>query len=104
MLDQLWNDDQGGVSAGSFLFLVVIIAIGSVVGLQIIRDHIVQEYADVAVALEELNQSYAYIISINNVPIVSVVHIEDGSSLNDPPNAPAACIEFVEPIPGEGGF
>ncbi len=106
MIRRLWNDTDGGVSAGVFLLLIVLIGIGSVVGLQIIRDHIVQEYGDVAVALERLSQSYRYRITVNGNIIVDVNHTDPAPTITDPIGGPPACLQFIPPDPGseEGDF
>lgn len=95
LIKHFWIDTKGEVNAGAFLLLVVLVAIGAVVGLQVIRDHIVQEYGDVAVALEELNQSYFYAILIDGEDPIIRFYNDTGPGLTDPPNAPPACIEFV---------
>lgn len=55
---KLWHDQSGSIPALSWMFLVTIIVIGAIVGLVTLRDQLVQEYGDLAVALDSLDQSW----------------------------------------------
>jgi len=55
---RLWNDQRGAVSTVSTLLLYTILSLGAIVGLATLRNHIVQEYGDLAVALDHLDQSW----------------------------------------------
>ena len=57
LLRKLWHDEHGAISAMSMLLLVILLALGAIVGLTAIRDQIVQELGDISMALENLNQS-----------------------------------------------
>ncbi len=57
LLHTLWHDEAGAISAMSWLLLVTILALGTIVGLTTLRDQIVQELGDIALALENLDQS-----------------------------------------------
>ena len=57
-LKSLWNDQQGATGAMGLILLATILAIGAIVGLTTLRDQIVQEMGDLAVALENLDQSF----------------------------------------------
>ena len=56
---RLWRDQVGGMSAIGTILLCTIVALGSIVGLVVLRNQIVQEYGDLSVALDSLNQSWA---------------------------------------------
>jgi len=83
---RLWSDEFGFVSATEALLMTTILGIAMVVGLQTIRDAIIQELGDVAVALDHLDQSYVFTISGATHQYI------DTSSLTDPVGAPPACI------------
>lgn len=55
-----WRDDRAAVSPVALIFVTTIVAIGAMVGLVTVRDQVVQQFGDVAVALEALDQSYSY--------------------------------------------
>ena len=54
----LWNDQSGETSTLSLVLICTIIAIGATVGLTAYRDQVVQEFGDLSVAIESLNQSF----------------------------------------------
>jgi hypothetical protein len=62
---RLWRDCQGTTSVASTILVTTIVAMGAMVGLATLRDHIVQQFGDVAVGLDHLDQSYAYNIEID---------------------------------------
>lgn len=49
----------------SIILIMVLMSIGVIVGGVALRDSIVQQYGDMAVALDRLDQSYAYRIEID---------------------------------------
>ena len=83
---RLWNDEFGFVSGTELLIMTAILGLGMVVGLQTVRDAMIQELGDVAVALDHLDQSYSF-----TVGTVSSRYI-DTITLQDPAGAPPACI------------
>ena len=57
-ITNLWRDQRGFTSVMSTIMLTTIVAIGAIVGLATLRDQLVQEFGDVATALENLDQSF----------------------------------------------
>ena len=57
-LDALWNDESGEISIMSLVLICTLIAIGATVGLTALRDQVTLEFGDVAVAIENLDQSF----------------------------------------------
>ena len=57
---RLWNDEAGFVVSSELVLVATILVIGMVVGLTTVRDQVVQELADVAGAISDVNQSYSY--------------------------------------------
>ncbi|MDF1743670.1 MAG: hypothetical protein P1V19_08240 [Gimesia sp.] len=74
---QFWSDQRGSVSPFATVLMVTILVIGIIPGISTLRDHIVQNYGDVAVALESFDQSYSY--TVNGVTSEYV----DSNSLTD---------------------
>lgn len=87
----------------ALVLIVVLLAMGVIVGAVALRDHLVQELGDAATALDQLDQSYSYEISIDpdgpggNPAIVHSASYQDPSpTLNDQPDEPPAGIVFVD--------
>ena len=62
---RLWRDDRGTASIVSLIFVTSILALGAIVGLAVLRNQVVQEFGDVAVALDQLDQSFSYTIRVD---------------------------------------
>ena len=98
---------RGSASMMSIVLLVVLLALGVIVGAVALRDHLVQEFGDAAVALDHLDQSWSYVISIDQDGDGNVDHqcmagyTDPAPTLMDPgtpgmPQPPAG-ITFVTP-------
>ncbi|MEC8160829.1 MAG: hypothetical protein VX111_06840, partial [Planctomycetota bacterium] len=61
---RLIRDERGSVAAMSTLFLTVMLGLGVIGGLVVVRDHLVQEFGDFGVALDNLDQSFLYHIEV----------------------------------------
>jgi len=59
-LRRLWSDDAGFIISAELVLVATIVVIGLVVGLVFVRNQVVQELVDVAQAIGNMNQSYAY--------------------------------------------
>lgn len=57
---RLWGDESGVVVSTDLILVSSILVIGLLVGLTSLRDQIVQELGDTAVAVGNLNQSYSF--------------------------------------------
>ena len=64
VVQQLWRDTRGNMAPVDLILMTAITAIGVMVGLVIVRDGVVQEMGDVAVALDNLDQSFSASISL----------------------------------------
>lgn len=60
MLHQIWKDEAGFVVSTELVLIATILVIGMVVGLATVRDAVVQELGDVALAIGSINQTYSY--------------------------------------------
>lgn len=56
---RLWGDESGFVVSSDLILISTILVIGLLAGLVTLRDQIVQELGDVAMAVGNLNQSYS---------------------------------------------
>jgi hypothetical protein len=57
---KLWSDESGFIVSTDLILISSILVIGLLVGLVTLRDQIVQELGDVAVAVGNMNQSYSF--------------------------------------------
>lgn len=55
---RLWKDQRGAIPAVSALLLYTILVLGVTVGLVTLRNQFVQEFGDLSVALDHLDQSW----------------------------------------------
>ncbi len=60
LLAKLWSDEAGFVVSTELALIATILVIGLIVGLTSIRDQVVQELADIAGMVSQLNQSYSF--------------------------------------------
>jgi Flp pilus assembly pilin Flp len=86
-----WEDETGVISVGQALLMLTVVVIGMIAGLATVRDQLVQEFGDMAVALESLDQSYS--MTINGVTTEFI----DSTTLADPADDEPACIDIEEP-------
>lgn len=110
----LWGDESGFVVSSDLILISSVLVIGLLVGLVSIRDQIVQELGDMAVAVGNLNQSYSF--AGHNVTFASFTFTVAGSNFadasdfgengtgeanTDPPNSEPAGIEVSFPASSE---
>lgn len=60
MLTKFWNDEAGFVVSSELVLIGTILVLGVVVGLATVRDQVVQELGDLALAISNINQSYSF--------------------------------------------
>ena len=97
---RLIRDERGSVAAMSTLFLTVMLGLGVIGGLVVVRDHLVQEFGDFGVALDNLDQSFLYHIEVCDGCVITAEYTDDSATLQDPVNAAPACL-VVDSAPGE---
>lgn len=99
-LKNLWRDERGDSSIAAYLLLVAILCLGIIPGLSAIRSHVVQEFGDVAVALQSLDQSYSFSLgSIGGVQLPGTsVYVDTPPTDGDPDGGAPAGISV-----GAGG-
>jgi hypothetical protein len=60
MLKRLWLDESGAILSSELILLIVILVIGLTVGMVALRDAIVAQYADVALAIGGVDTSFGW--------------------------------------------
>ncbi len=60
LFTQLWKDQAGAVLSAELILVATILVLGMIVGLTTVRDQVVQELGDVAIAIASMNQSYSF--------------------------------------------
>ena len=82
----MWVDETAVVSVSELLLVITILGIAMVVGLQTVRDSVIQELGDAAVAMDHLDQTYSFTIG------TVTSEYTDATTLADPAGEPPACI------------
>ena len=59
-LRQLWTDENGFIVSSELILIATILVIAMVVGLQTVRDAVLQELGDVGAAIGAVSQDYSY--------------------------------------------
>lgn len=88
LLRRLLDDEQGVVQPALYVFFVTIIAIGVIAGLTAVRDSVVQEFGDLSLVLQNIDQSYTVNCTING-NVFSFGYMDDGPVLDPPSMEPA---------------
>ena len=57
---KLWKDEQGFIISAELVLVATLLVIGMIVGLTILRNQVVQELGDLAMAIGMLSQGYWY--------------------------------------------
>jgi len=60
ILKQLWNDEAGVIISAELVLIATVLVLGMLVGLVTVRDAVVQELGDIAVAIGAINQSFSF--------------------------------------------
>ena len=97
---RLIRDERGSVAAMSTLFLTVMLGLGVIGGLVVVRDHLVQEFGDFGVDLDNLDQSFLYHIEVCDGCVITAEYTDDSATLQDPVDAAPACL-VIDSAPGE---
>lgn len=94
------RDETGVMSSIEYILFVTIMAIGIVVGLATVRDAVMQQFGDISVAVENLEQTYTVDITFRNGS-TQRFGWEDDAAPTDVAGQPPGTIELVAPS-GEG--
>ncbi len=93
ILIRFWRDERGTASIVATVLLYAVLILGVTVGLVTFRDQLVQEFGDLAAALESLDQSFS---------IDGGASFTDPTSPSDPEGAEPAGLNVQVPSLSEG--
>ena len=96
LLIRLFRDDAGFLSSVDFMLFVAIVSIGSIIGLATVRDQVVQQFGDIGVAMENLEQTYTVNITFRNGQ-TKAFGFTDNASPTDVADQPPGGIEIAVP-------
>ena len=96
ILAQLWADEAGFVVSSELILISLIMVFGVLVGMQTVRDAVISELADVAQAINNLNQSYSFSAVTGHASSVAGSIYDDNTDFCDIGSDPAddfpACV------------
>ncbi len=106
---RFFADEKGTTGVASIVLITSILSLGALVGLATVRDHLVQQFGDLSVSLDHLDQSYFYEAFIDGnhdgdysdpEDCVFSGQYFDGTALVDAVGAAPACLNLsLEPEP-----
>ena len=99
----LISDELGFVSAFSMILLTALVCIGAIVGLGIVRDQVTQEFGDIAVALDNVDQSFSVEVNVDGMICLEMEYQDNPATLQDLADTPPACLNLTTPPTGENG-
>ena len=94
---RLCNDETGFVVSTELILSATVLVIGMLAGLVSIRDQVVQELADVAAAVSDIDQSYNYTGATGHTSHVAGSDFEDRTDFCDVADEQAtdpACVVY----------
>jgi ABC-type dipeptide/oligopeptide/nickel transport system permease subunit len=93
---KLWNDEAGFIVSAELVLIATILVLGMIVGLVSVRDQVVQELADIALAFGRINTSYSFsgITGHTSSTAGSILNDESDvcDEVGDNPSVGAACV------------
>ena len=100
MFRRLWTDDAGFVVSAELVLVATILVIGMLVGLVSVRDQVIQELADFAAAITQMNQSYSFSGITGHTSSTAGTSFNDTADFcqgpyDDLPGEAAMCIEMA---------
>ena len=105
---KLWNDEAGFIVSAELVLIATILVLGMIVGLVSVRDQVVQELGDIAIAIGVINQSYSFsgitghTSSTEGSVLVDTVDVCDELQA-DPTSGAAVCISVTQAAEVETG-
>ncbi|MDF1743671.1 MAG: hypothetical protein P1V19_08245 [Gimesia sp.] len=106
MLTNFWNDEAGFVVSSELVLIGTILVLGVVVGLATVRDQVVQELGDLALAISNINQSYSFSgVTGHTSSTAGSIYIDlldFCDAATDNAAAEPACISVTIPASAEG--
>ncbi len=107
-LHRLWADEAGFVVSAELVLVATTLVVGVLVGLVTVRDQVVQELGDLALAIGNVNQSYTYDGVTGHTSATAGSMFQDEQDLcevdgDDPSSEEPACIEINSTDPSDEG-
>ena len=100
-MKKFWNDEAGFIVSAELVLIATILVLGMIVGLVSVRDQVVQELGDIALAIGFINQSYSFSGITGHTSSTAGSMMDDASdvcdSTADAPGASSVCISVVIP-------
>ena len=102
VLHRIWADEAGFVVSTELVLVATTLVVGMLVGLVTVRDQVVQELGDVALAIGNVNQSYVYEGVTGHTSATAGSDFLDENDFcepaggNDEPGAPPVCINVQD--------
>jgi hypothetical protein len=90
----LWRDEDGFLGSSDYILMATIVVVGVVCGLATLRDAVVQNLGDIALAFAHVDQSYTVNYTVTSGTVVSFGY-------DDPPTGPGAVDPSLVQIPGQ---
>jgi len=94
---KLWNDEAGFIVSAELVLIATILVLGMIVGLVSVRDQVVQELGDIALAFGRINTSYSFSGITGHTSSTAGSLMDDANdwcdASTDPPDGGAACID-----------
>jgi len=116
VLRRLWADEAGFVVSSELVLVGTMLVLGMIVGLTSLRNQVVQELGDLAVAIGNIEQSYQYSSVVGHTAVTAGSQFTDNDDYCDgngidPVNDSPACINVnpddgileTETLPAEFG-
>ena len=105
---KLWNDEAGFIVSAELVLIATILVLGMIVGLVSVRDQVVQELGDIAIAIGVINQSYSFSGITGHTSYTVGSWLEDTVDVcdelqADPTSGAAACISVTQAAEFETG-
>lgn len=103
------RDDRGSADIFALILATAVVGIGGMVGLVQIRDQVSQELGDIAVALDNVDQSFSYTINVDSNGdgtadfTTSASYSDNAATLVDAINQAPACLLLNVVPTTEGG-
>ena len=104
---KLWSDEAGFIVSAELVLIATILVLGMIVGLVSVRDQVVQELGDIALAFAVVNQSYSFSGITGHTSSTAGSLLADTTDFcdedqADPADLPAVCIDVAVASQPEG--
>ena len=99
-MKKFWSDEAGFIVSAELVLIATILVLGMIVGLVSVRDQVVQELGDIALAIGFINQSYSFSGITGHTSSTAGSFLDDNADVCDGPADPAGsgavCISVTQ--------